>query len=528
MKQQNKMTALYCRLSRDDELYGDSSSITTQKAMLAQYAKQNNFQNTGYYADDGYSGTSFNRPDFQRLVGDVEKGLVGTVIVKDLSRLGREYLQTGIYLENFFPDNGVRFIAIDDNVDSAKGTNEFVPFRNIINEWYARDISKKNKSAYRTKALKGEFIGSYAPYGYKKNPEDRHKLIIHEETGPIVKTMFEMAAAGKSTYLIAKFLKGERIKIPRMKVIEEQNTWHSESVMRYPYDWQPITVRNILLNRVYIGHMVSQKSCSKSYKNRKLIARPKEEWVEVKNTHEPIVDEETFNLAQKELSIKRRARGDKMENLFVGRVKCADCGKSLNLSRAKSHTSFACATYVRHGKEACTMHHINYRDVYEAVLNSIRIKSEQIRSDTQFFFDGMRDVFCKNADIEKTQKEKSIARTERRIGEINAIIKKLYEDNCIGKISDERFMILGGEYEAEQKGLREQLIADKKEYAAIAEKSDNISKFVSIIEKYKDLQNLDETVVIELLDKVVVYEHEKANGKTIQKIDIYYNFIGIA
>jgi DNA invertase Pin-like site-specific DNA recombinase len=527
-KQHGKIDALYTRLSRDDELYGDSSSIQTQKAMLSQFAKQNGLLNPEFFIDDGYSGTNFNRPDFQKLFGLIEKGLVRSITVKDLSRLGRDYLQTGMYIEQIFPDHDIRFIAIDDNVDSAKGENEFAPFKNIMNEWYARDVSKKVKGGYKIKASQGLFTGTYAPYGYKKNPDDKHKLILHEETASIVKKMFEMAAKGTSLYSIAKHLKSLEIKTPRVRIIEELDTYHSEEIMRYPYDWAPISVRKILLNRVYLGHMVAQKSTSKSYKNRKMVYRPESDWIEVRNTHEALVDEEIFIAVQRELSIKRRHKVNQAANLFVGKIKCADCGKSLHINFGHRHHNLSCATYKRHGISACSMHHILYKDVYDAVFRSIKEKARQICTDTQFFLDSLKKNFNLNSNAERSHMEKGIAKTEKRIAEINAVTKKLYEDSCLGKISEERFMILSGEYESEQKTLRERLAADRNVYVSMAEKTDNVDKFVRKITQYQDLQSLDGTVIAELIDKIIVHEAEYVDGKRTQKLDIYYNFIGIA
>ena len=494
--------------------------------MLELFAKQNKLLNIVIYSDDGFSGTSFNRPNIQKLLDDAAKDLISTIIVKDLSRFGRNYLETGIYLENYFPEKNIRFIAIDDGVDSLKGTNEFMPFRNIINEWYAKDISKKIKSAYRTKALKGEYTGTFAPYGYRKNPENKNKLIVHEETSIIVKLIFEMASLGKSPYLIAKHLTEKEIKTPRVKIIEEYNTYYSESVMEYPYYWKQITVRMILLNKAYLGHLVAQKSQAKSYKCRKIVARPKEEWVEVKNTHEPIIDETLFEIVHRQLSIKKNRKVYTNVNLFVGRIKCADCGRSLNINFARGHNKFSCSGYRSYGPRVCSIHYIKYEKLYEFVLNSINEKTNQIFSDSYFFINNMKIIFDENSNSKKQQKEKSILSAEERISEINSIIKKLYEDNYKGIISDESFVVLSGEYEAEQKKLKEQIIIDKKECILLTEKNDNSNRFLEAIEKYKNITELDENVISELIDKIVVYESDKSNGTRTQKIEIYYNFIG--
>lgn len=358
----NKTTALYCRLSRDDDYHGDSSSIKNQKEMLAEYAIVNRFENHAFYVDDGYSGTSFERPDFVRLINDIEKGKVSTVITKDLSRLGRDYLKTGLYIESYFPNHNVRFIAINDQVDSNKESNDFTPFKNIINEWYAKDISKKIKSAYHTKALKGEFTGPYAPYGYKKDPDNKYRLILDDETAVIVKRIFEYALDGVTPFRIASTLKKEGILKPRAKMMKDLGKYVSEKFVKYPYDWSYQTIFTILKNREYLGHIICNKNASKSYKDRSLIKLPKDEWIEVKNMHEPIINEKVFDEVQKIISVKKKKLKDEdSPQIFIGLLRCPDCGKTLSFKRTKDRKSyghFACTTFRTFGKSYCTMHYI--------------------------------------------------------------------------------------------------------------------------------------------------------------------------
>lgn len=291
LKQQVRITALYCRLSRDDEFSGDSMSIQTQKAMLERYAVDQGFANCSFFVDDGYSGTNYNRPDFQRLLALVEEGKVGTIIVKDLSRLGRDYLQTGYYRDVVFPEHDTRFIAINDNVDTATGDNEFAPFKDIINEWYAKDCSRKVRSAYRTKALNGEYTAPYAPFGYQKDPADKHHL-IPDERAPIVKRMFQMALEGKTCFAIAKTLEDEQIPTPRAYVMQETGKYATGERERHPYAWSKITVNHVLSNPIYLGKMVSQKNQTKSFKDKRIVARPEEEWIVVEGTHQALIDQE--------------------------------------------------------------------------------------------------------------------------------------------------------------------------------------------------------------------------------------------
>jgi len=540
LKQQHDLIdALYSRLSRDDEQFGDSSSIQTQKAMLGQYAKQNGLTNPVYFVDDGYSGTNFNRPDFQKLVELIEKGQVRSITVKDLSRFGRDYLHVGLYTEQFFPDHDVRFIAIEDNVDSAKGDNEFAPFKNIMNEWYARDVSKKVRTGIRIKAQQGLYMGSFAPYGYRKSPDNKLKLIVDEQTAPIVRLIFELCSKGMSAHKIARHLQHSRIRTPRETLIAEQGIFANEAAP-HPFGWLDSTVYTILKNRVYLGHMVSQKSTPKSYKNKKRIIRPETDWVEVKNTHEAIISEDLFEVVQKEIKIKRVYNKGEFVNLFVGKIFCADCGKPMHIaSVVQGKYSYTCSVYKRHGKGACGMHYVKYSRLYDIVLGRIKQMASDVCGNTEYFVSELQKSIGKNADSEKQRLQKCVTASERRISEINAIIKKLYEDNALGRITDERFMLLSGEYEQEQKALQVQAAAAKKELSAITESQTGTNKFISVIQRYKDLTELTEAIIIELIDKIIVHEGVWNDGSTIQsngvragqgsrkqQIDIHYNFVG--
>ena len=376
--------------------------------------------------------------------------------------------------------------------------------------------------------MQGKFTGSFAPYGYKKSPDDRHKLIIDSDTAPIVQRMFAMKAEGKTFFAIARTFKNERIPSPRMRQYEMQKVKSTVWDISFPYAWEEISVRRILENPVYLGHMVSQRATSKSYKNRKLVHKPKEEWVEVKNTHEAIVDEELFNLVGREIGVKRPQKKSAHENIFAGKLKCADCGKGLHLKPYDENTAhFSCGSYKRHGREICSCHHIGYVDVYKAVLNSIKDKAAEACGDEKFFLDKLKNSSNQKAFQEKRQLEKSIAKAEKRISEINAVIKRLYEDSVLGNLTQERFSSLNNDYDLEQDSLRRQLFENRKQLAAVQEKDDGIAKFTGLIEKYKNLQELNVAVVIELVDKILVHEREHIAGKHTQRLDIYFNFIGL-
>ena len=328
----NKYTALLSRLSKEDELIGESESIQTQKAMLEEYAKQHGLTNVIHYIDDGYSGTNFERPEFQRLVKDIKNNLIDTVIVKDLSRLGRDYLKVGYYLEEFFPLYRVRFISINDDIDSFKGIPELTPFKNIMNEWYAKDISKKIRSAYKIKALKGEFTASYAPYGYMKDPNDKHHLIIDYEVADVVKEIFIKASIGMSSYQIASYLKDKKILKPRTYMNLKYQRYSNQINDKYPYDWKSTTIKRIVENYEYCGHMVSNRNTKQSFKSKHLIKNDESKWIIVKNTHEAIVDEELYAKAKALIQSRKivmKKTGER--NLFSGLLRCKDCGKAMSV-----------------------------------------------------------------------------------------------------------------------------------------------------------------------------------------------------
>ena len=371
IKQQDRITALYCRLSRDDEFSGDSVSIQTQKAMLSQYAEEKGFLNCEFFVDDGYSGTNFNRPDFKRMLAMVEKGQVGTVIVKDLSRLGRNYLMTGNYTEILFPEYKVRFIAINDNVDSEMGDNEFAPFKNIINEWYAKDCSRKVKSAFKTKALKGEYTGGYPAYGYKKDPDDRHHL-IPDDHAIVVKTMFRLALEGTSCFHIAKRLESEKVPTPRAYLMDEFGKYKANDRVKHPYAWSKTTVYNILSNPIYLGKLVSLRYQTRSFKDKRIVPRNEDEWITVEGTHEALVDQSTFDAVQERIKIRQQASWADSDNIYRGLLICADCKQRMVFSARtgrRSKGNFCCNKHRRYGGKECSAHYITLEQIEQIIIS---------------------------------------------------------------------------------------------------------------------------------------------------------------
>lgn len=528
MKQQyNKTTALYCRLSRDDEYNGDSMSIQNQKSMLKRYASENGYLNCQYFVDDGVSGTTFERDGFQSMISEIKNGKVGTVIVKDLSRLGREYLQTGYYTEIFFPQHDVRFIAVNDNIDSDLGDNEFAPFKNIINEWYARDISRKIRSTYKTKALNGEFTGKRAPYGYKKSPEDKHKL-IPDEHAPIVQEMFQMALEGNSCSAIATAMKHKQLPTPGAYVRGKDGVLRKSERVKYPYDWMPSTIRGILANEAYIGNIVSQKITTKSFKDKRLILRPQEEWIRVENTHEPLVDKDTFYTVQKRIGIKRPHYERNPNNIFRGLLKCGDCGSNMAYKKENSvmkTPKYLCNRYLHRGKSECTGHSIAAADLKEIVLEDINRQITLANADKDAYIERLAGISANMNGNTKASVQKEQQKIKQRLDEIGRVLQSMYEDKVFGRISAERYSLMAASLEAEETKLKNRMTELQATLAQQAQQSKSAKEFADLIEQYAPVKELDEVLLNTLIEKIVVYEN-KDDGQKSMPIEIYYRFIG--
>ena len=525
LKQQVRITALYCRLSRDDEYSGDSMSIQTQKAMLERYAKEHGFTNCQFFVDDGYSGTNYNRPDFQRLIGLVEEGKVAVIIVKDLSRLGRNYLQTGYYREVVFPEYDTRFIAINDNVDTCGKDNEFAPFKEIMDEWYAKDCSRKVRSARRTKAANGEYTGPYPPYGYQKDPLDRHHL-IPDEHAPIIQRMFRMALEGQSVYHIAKALENDCILTPRAYIAQQYGKYESDEVAKHPYGWSSLTVQEILRNPIYLGKLVCLRRGSKSFKDKRIVDRPEDEWITVENTHEALVDQETFDTVQARLNVKQPATWANSDNKFRGLLICGGCQNRLVYdSRYKGR--FRCGRHQRFGETHCTGHYISRMQVEALLLGDIQVHAHLVASDKKKYVEHLTQLSERGVNGEKASYQKESARCERRISELDAILKKLYEDRVFGVISDERYAAMSTDYEAEQKKAKDRLRELQGQLDTFTKRTRDVKDFAALVEQYTDITELNEEMLHTLIDKIVVHEKElDDDGEVVMKVDIYYRFIG--
>ena len=530
MTQQRNRTAIYCRLSVDDGEDRESMSISNQREMLTRYCKENGFVIVDIYADDGYTGTNLDRPDFQRMKNDIENGMIDIVIAKDLSRIGREYLKTGDFIEIFLPEHDVRFIAVNDGVDSAKGDNDFMGFRNMINELYAKDISKKIRSARKTLAKQGKFTASFAPYGYKKHPNDKHLLIPDENTAPVVKRMYQMIAEGKTPSEIADIFTAEKILIPRAYTAETYGIFKTSYDARYPYDWMPGTIVSILRSKLYIGTLVNHRRTSKSFKNKKIIQLPEEEWIEVENTHEAIIDRETWDIVQKIVAVKKRPAKSGERQMFAGLVRCPDCGRALTFSNGGNNNNFAgsfACNYARNkGKKYCSWHYISYNALYKLVLADIQKHTVLLKTDRNRFSEFLHNHLSTQSKKQLASLKKEQDKLQMRLDELQRITRSLYEDKALGRISDEDYTRFSAGFSAESKQGEARLVEINTILTNEQTNLENADKFLKIIEKYTDVKELDKKILNELVDHIEVHEAEKINGKRVQRVDIYYRFVG--
>ena len=516
LRQSDKITALYCRLSRDDELQGDSNSIVNQKAILSKYAKENHFSNTAFFVDDGYSGTNFNRPSWGELLERIENGEVATLIVKDMSRLGRDYLKVGFYTEVLFVEKGVRFIAINNGIDSAnQQDSDFTPFLNIINEWYAKDTSKKIRAVMKSKGEAGEYLCTNPPYGYMKDPDNKKKWIVDGEAAEIVKRIFALCLDGYGPSQIARILKEDKVITP---TIHFQQT--GRATRNTPpdnlYDWDNKTVAGILERPEYQGHTVNFKTYKQSYKSKKTCYNPEEKWLVFENTHEAIIDADTWARVQELRKNKRRPTRTGKTNMFSGIVRCADCGEKLYYCTSKNFEArqdhFVCSTSRLKGKEVCSTLFIRAVVLEQGVLAHMRWTIACVANHEEQFHKAMGAKQKAEAKKELAAKRRQLTQGERRIEELDRLFKRIYEDNANGKLSDSRFQMLSNDYEQEQEELREKLLRLNEEITEQEEQSENIDRFISKVRKYLDLDELTPAVLNDMVKAVYVHAPDKSKG----------------
>lgn len=528
--QKEKITALYCRLSQDDGRDGESNSISNQKEILSEYAKRNGFLHPQFFIDDGISGTTFDRADFKRMQSMIENGEVSTVIVKDLSRFGRNYLQVGEYLEIKYPTMGVRFIAIQENVDTAKESGtEIMPFSNIFNEWYAAQTSKKIRAVNQMKAAKGQRVSSSVPYGYMKSPDDQQKWLIDEPAAEIVRKIFNLCLAGKGPSQIARQLEKEKILTPTAyyySIGKKTRTPMPANI----YGWSSKSIVHILDNQQYTGCTVNGKSTTISYKIHKVIERPKEEYQIIPNTQEAIISENIWLRVQELRKNKRRNTATGRKSLFSGLVYCADCGAKLHFCAAKSlkknQEFFRCANY-KDGRGSCSIHFIR-----EVVLEAI---VKDAVSELADFVRCYEPVFLylqaqKHSEFEKNQVRKlktTIENSKKRIADLDKLFSRIYEDNILGKLSDERYFRMANEYEAEQKELIALVESSEKELAKTNQATVDMKMLSQGLREFTDMKVLTPTIVNKLIQRIEIHKNEKKHSHNNVKVDIYYTAVGL-
>ena len=520
----NKITALYCRLSQDDMLAGESNSITNQKEILLRYAHENHFPNPQFYVDDGYSGTSFERPGFQKMIRDMENGKIGIIITKDLSRLGRDYLMTGQYIELIFPEHDVRYIAINDSVDTLKSENELMAFKNIFNDWFARDCSRKVKAVLKAKGQSGKPLSNHPPYGYRKSEHDKNVWEVDEEAASVVKRIFSLAIEGHGPLQIAKILTDDEIITPAVYAVRK-GYCNRDVSGKPPTRWDHRTVCNILDRIEYVGHTVNFKTSSKSYRCKKRVYTDKGDWLIFENTHEPVVSQHDFELVQKLRNGKKRPQKCKDISPFSGIVYCADCGKKLYLNRGKGipNESMKCGTYSKHFHE-CTAHYIRTRDLRELVLIEINKLLSAIHDDEDNFVrDAIEHSTAEHREEVKKAK-KLLSKHEKRINELDMLFTRLYEDNVLGKIDDDRFSRMSVGYTEEQKKLIAECEQLHELIGAGEQKDADLSRFLQVVRKYEHITELTPKIMHEFIEKIVVHEPAKSGGHREQEVEIHFRF----
>lgn len=523
----DSITALYCRLSVDDELNGESNSITHQKEMLEEYAQKNNFYNIKFYVDDGYSGTNFNRPAFKELIKNIDSGIVGTVIVKDMSRLGRDYLKVGYYSEVYFGEAGVHFIAVNDNVDNTiENDSDFTPFRNIMNEWYAKDTSKKVRAVIRAKGMSGKSTCNCPPYGYIK--DENGNWLVEKEAAEIVKKIYRLCIEGYGPMQISKKLNAQEAISP--VVWKNKVGWkYKLEKVDHPELWTVSAIRRILSNPIYLGNTVNFRTKKKSYKSHSVVYLPKDEWVIFEDTHEAIIDRDTFDTVQKlREGVRRRVSIDGEMSIFSGLLYCADCGAKmyLNRHRGSEKDAFNCASYRKEKERTCTSHYITLHAIEDIVLYDLQRVLGMAKGRETEFVSMLQEKNKKMTKSDLSEKAKECDESERRITILDRIIQNLYEDKVSGTLSEERFIKLSKNYESEQAELTDKVKFLKEELMAVQKETADINKFMRLIKRYTEITELNAEIVRTFIDKIYIHKGEKAQGGHRQTIEIIYNCVG--
>lgn len=537
MKQPKYNTALYMRLSRDDESYGDSVSIETQRTILRQYVSEHpEFHVVGEFVDDGWSGTNFERPQFKRMIEQMEAGNINCLLTKDLSRFGREHIMMGYYLEFVFPALKVRYIAVHDNEDTDKGLSDVVPFKNLFNEFTAKDTSRKVKNSFRAKFLNGERISAYAPIGYKKDPEVRNRLIVDEETRWIVERIFSLAVHGMGAAKVTKTLIEEQVPTPGWLNYTRYGTFahiYAGAPEEKRYAWTIAQVKSILKDETYIGNTIHYRETNISYKNRRRIRKPPDEWLRVENTQEAIISRDVFDRVQEQITSRRRRMKDADTQIFAGLLRCADCGWSMsfatNRTVKKPFSYFNCTSYRQFGKAAgkCSAHYIRYDTLYAYVLARLQYWSEQAAQDEGRLLDRLLNASSKEQSARRKKRAAELKRSEKRKAVVDGQFVKLYEDWSAGRITEYNFTMLSAKYQGEQEELSGKISQLTAEIAEEKQTEDDAGKWLALIRQFAYPTELTAPLLNTLIEKIVVHEAVKAeDGCREQEIEIFYRFIG--
>ena len=542
-----KITALYERLSSDDERENESLSIENQKKMLESYARKNGFSNIRHFTDDGVSGTQFDRPGLNELLREVESGNVSVVIIKDMSRAGRDYLRVGLFMETL-REHGVRLIAPEDSVDSVNGYDDFIPFRNIINEWAARDASRKVKAVMRAKGMEGKRLTTSPIYGYLADPNDKEQWVLDEDAAPIVLRIYQLTIAGHGPHEIARMFSGEKIERPSYHQAKHGiGSYANNSDKKRPFVWNCSTISAILSKPEYMGHTVNFRFYKDSYKDKQHKERPKEEWVIFENTHPAIIDPETWETAQRCRKTTKRIDSLGEANPLTGKLFCADCGAKMYNHRKPYQTPhyrnpntgkmymrspsdvYCCSTHdnakVKFEK-ACSLHHINTKAARAIILETIQAAREFAQNNEEEFIKQIRETSAIQQEEMAKGHKKRLAKVEGRVTELATIIQALYEDKALGKLSEKRFDALSGNYEKEQEELEQSAAEIQTALDNFHADSQRANKFIELAKRYTDFSELTTPMINEFIDKVMVYEADRSSGERVQDVDVYLNFIG--
>lgn len=525
-QQPEKITALYCRLSQDDALDGESNSITNQKTLLSKYAAEHGFRNIQFFVDDGYSGTSFQRPGFQEMMKYVEDYSVSTLIVKDLSRLGREYSYMGRLQDFIFPAYDVRFIAINDDVDSAKGENDFAVFKNVFNDYYAKDTSKKIRAVVKMRGESGEHLASNPPYGYIKDPQDKKKWIVDEEAAKVVRRIFNLCIAGKGPMQIAKILTADKV-LTVTAYHARQKGWAMPDNL---YQWCAKSVAGILERREYTGCTVNFKTYTKSLKFKKRMENPVENQRVFENTQPAIIEKGQWERVQELRKNKRRPTKTGRTSMFSGLLYCADCGAKLyfctcNTYKDDSQNHFVCSNY-KSNTGSCKIHYIRERVLYRIVLETIQRTLIYVRMFRKDFKLEMLAQDEESRKTELTEKQKVLSGAKKRMEDLDRIIQHIYEDNVLGKLSDSRYLKLSRQYEKEQMEMEQLVAVLEREIETQAGQVSDVNEFLKLVDKYLDIPELDAAILNELVSKIVVHSPVRENGRKQVQIDLYFTYVG--